>query len=68
MEKIFQVEGMMCAGCEKRVNTALSAIDGVIKCEANASSNSVSIVFDDTKVTEDMLVSTIEDTGYDVIK
>lgn len=67
MEKVFQVEGMMCGGCEKRVNTALSAVEGVSECKADASTNTVRVVYDEAKVNETTLAYTIEDTGYDVI-
>lgn len=66
MEKVFQVEGMMCQGCEKRVNTALSSLEGVQECQASASTNTVRVIFDENKVSETMLKTTIEDTGYDV--
>ena len=66
MEKVFQVEGMMCGGCEKRVNTALSAVEGVSECKADASTNTVRTV-ERCVVNETTLASTIEDTGYDVI-
>ena len=29
MELLFNVEGMMCGGCENRVKTALGEIEGV---------------------------------------
>lgn len=67
MEKIFQVEGMMCQGCEKRVHQAVCSVSGVEDCKADASSNTVCVVFDGQKVNEDVLKKTIEDTGYDVV-
>ncbi len=63
----FQVKGMMCAGCENRVNNAVKAIDGVNSVVANAKEGSVTCEFDDTKTSVENIKETIEIVGYDVI-
>ena len=66
MKKTFQVEGMMCGHCEARVNKAVSALSGVSECKASAADGSVMVNFDETAVSQQDIVNTIEDTGYDV--
>lgn len=67
IQKKLHVEGMMCSGCENRVNKAVSALDGVISCSASAAANEVCVSFDDARVQEAIIKQTIEDTGYDVV-
>lgn len=66
MEKVFMIEGMMCSNCEKRVNNAVTALDGVSECKASASENHATVVFDSSKVSEDQIKEAIEEIGYDV--
>ena len=66
MKTIIKVNGMMCAGCEKRVNNALSSLEGVAFCHASASANQVEIEFDDQVVALDDIKETIEEIGYEV--
>ena len=35
MELMFNVEGMMCGGCENRIKNALMTIEGIEKVEAD---------------------------------
>lgn len=67
MEKVFGIEGMMCNGCENRVNRAVLALDGVSDCKADAKENQAIIVFDSNKISEDQIKEAIEEIGYDVI-
>lgn len=66
MEKVFMVEDMMCGNCEKRVNNAVTALDGVSECKANAQENNATVIFDSSKVSEDQIKEAIEEIGYDV--
>lgn len=66
MEKVFDIEGMMCNGCEKRVNNAVTSLDGVSECKASAQDNNATVVFDSSKVSEDQIKEAIEEIGYDV--
>jgi copper chaperone len=63
-EKII-VNGMSCAHCEARVNTALEAVEGVKSSKANAKKNEVVVKFDETAVSLDALKETIREAGYE---
>ncbi|MGX8852016.1 heavy-metal-associated domain-containing protein [Amedibacillus sp. YH-ame10] len=67
MKKIIKVDGMMCEGCERRVNNALSSLEGVSSCKANAKENQVVIEFDESLVTIEDIKESIEEIGYDVV-
>lgn len=64
MEKIINVEGMMCGHCETRVNEALKKIDGVSEAVANHDLNQVKLTL--TKdVDENLLKDAVVTAGYD---
>ena len=66
MEKlIFNVEGMMCNGCQNRVQNALKTIDGVGEVVANHKDGTVVVTLN-SKVDRDVIKEKIEDLGYDV--
>lgn len=64
-EMELKIEGMMCTGCENRVQNALKTIDGVEEVKANHEDGSVKI-----KANDNVEISTIkekvEDIGYEV--
>lgn len=66
MKTIIKVNGMMCAGCEKRVNSALNSLEGVVSCHADAAANQVELEFDEQIVALDDVKETIEEVGYEV--
>lgn len=61
----FNVEGMMCSGCENRVKNALSLIDGVEAVEASFETGVVKITLT-KEVQENELKEAIEDLGFKV--
>ncbi len=67
MKKIvLNVTGMSCAHCEKRVNTALSALTGIKKASANAKKNSVTVSFDESVIDDTKVKEAIVEAGYEV--
>lgn len=63
----LSVNGMSCAHCEGRVNTALEAMDGVSSSKASAKKNEVTVKFDDAKATLDAIKAAIIEVGYEVV-
>ena len=63
-EIVIKVEGMMCGGCEKRIQNALKTIDGVEEVVANHAEKTVKVV---ANVDEKILMDKIEDIGFKVI-
>lgn len=63
----LKVEGMVCEGCENRVKSAISLMDGVENVDANHNTGIVTV-----NAKEDLDIAKIkekiEDLGYDVIE
>ena len=66
--KVLKVTGMSCAACSGRIEKALSQLDGVESVEAIFSSNMVTVVYDDERVTLDDIKSVLSKTGYPVLE
>lgn len=66
-EIIIRVEGMVCNGCENRVQNALKTIEGVEKVEANHTNGTVTITSKD-EVKKEILEEKIEDIGFELVK
>lgn len=66
-EITIKVEGMVCNGCENRVQNALKTIDGVEDVIANYKEGTV-VVHLKEEVTEDIIKEKIEDIGFEVNK
>lgn len=64
-EIIIKVEGMVCNGCENRVQNALKTINGVEKVVANHTNGTVTVTSND-EVEEALLKEKIEDIGFEV--
>lgn len=65
MEKIFNVEGMMCPRCEAHVVKALSAIDGVESAVASHTESTATVTLS-KDIANDILIKAIIDEGYEV--
>lgn len=61
----LNVEGMVCEGCEKRVVTALSQVEGICDVIANHTEGTV-IVKANTEIVESEIKERIEDLGFEV--
>lgn len=65
MEKVMKIDGMTCGHCQARVEKALNAIEGVsAKVDLAAKSATVQVSGD---VVDAVLVSAVENAGYDVV-
>lgn len=66
-ETIIKVEGMVCGGCENRVQNALKTIEGVEEVVANHETGIVTVTSED-EVDEKVMKEKIEDIGFEVKK
>lgn len=62
---IIKVEGMVCNGCENRIQNALKAIEGIESVVANHTNGTVTINAK-KEVTEKVMKEKIEDIGFQV--
>ena len=65
MQVKLNVEGMSCGHCVKSVEGALNGIGASGKVDL--ADKSVTVEFDDTKLTLEKIKEAIEDQGYDVV-
>lgn len=66
-EMILKVNGMVCGGCENRVQNAVKMLDGISNVKADHTTGIVKIQLD-KDVTKESIIDTIEDIGFDVVK
>ncbi|MBT6094170.1 MAG: heavy metal translocating P-type ATPase, partial [Rhodospirillaceae bacterium] len=62
----ISIEGMSCAGCVSRVETALAAVDGVSNAEVNLATKRANITYDTSATQPAALVNAISSTGFEV--
>lgn len=65
MKKIIEIKGMSCEHCQKRVEQALNAVDGVeAKVELKRNRAVVNLKQD---VNDEKLKAVVEEAGYQVV-
>lgn len=64
-EIILKVEGMVCNGCENRIQNALKTIEGVENVVADHTAGTVKVNVKED-VDENVLKEKIEDIGFEV--
>jgi len=65
-QHVLAVNGMTCDGCERRITSALSAVDGVDGVSADHEAGTVSLLVDAAVAGTDVVHGVIEDLGYEV--
>lgn len=66
-ETTIKVNGMMCAGCENRVQNALKTIDGIEEVKADHNTGLVTVTSKE-EVSKNSMEEKIEDIGFQVVK
>lgn len=64
MEKVLNVEGMMCKNCVAHVEKALKGIDGVADAKADLDAKTATVTLT-SDVADDVLVKAVVDEGYE---
>ena len=60
----YLIEGMHCAACSAAVERVTRRIDGVARSDVNLTMNRMTIEYDESKVTPQLIISKIEKAGY----
>lgn len=63
----LNVEGMSCNHCVNAITKAVGELDGVKRVEVSLELKTVTAEFDPGKVSEQQIIDTISDQGYDVV-
>jgi copper chaperone len=64
-KEVLQVKGMSCNHCVNTIEGALQKIH--VKVKVDLSTKTVSVEYDDSKVSLDAIKEVIEDQGYDIV-
>ena len=66
----YKIQGMTCQyGCANKVQTLTNELEGVNKCEVEFEKSLMKVEYDDTKVNQDLIVSTLtEKTTFETRK
>ena len=66
-EVIIKVEGMMCGGCENRIQNAVTEISGIESVIASHEEGTVKIVLN-SDIDINIIKETIEDLGFSCVE
>ena len=64
--KSYHITGMGCEACVKRVEKAAGSIDGVRKTVVDLASETLSIDYDEEKLSFETLRNAVEEAGYGI--
>ena len=67
MEQVLKIEGMMCGHCQKHVEEALSAIDGVTSVTVDLEGKKATVTTN-KEISTDQFSKVIADAGYELVK
>ncbi len=66
MQKItLKIKGMVCHGCENRLENALKNIEGIKKVKADYQKETVQVAFQEEN-SKDLIYKTIENMGFKI--
>ncbi len=63
----IKVKGMVCNGCENRIQNVLKTIDGVLEVHADYKQELVTVK-SDLEIDKNLIYEKIEDLGFEVEK
>ena len=60
----FSITGMSCAACSSFVEKTVNSLDFVENATVNLLKNSMTVTFDDEKITEEDIINAVKNIGY----
>lgn len=64
MKKIFDIVGMTCSSCQAHVQKGVENLDGILSCNVNLLTNTMSVEFDENILSIQKIISTVDSIGY----
>ena len=64
IEEIYEIGGMHCAACSSAVERVTKKLPGVERSEVNLPMNRLTIVYDETQCTPEMIIAKVEKAGF----
>lgn len=62
--EIYNIEGMSCAACSSAVERVTRKLQGVVSSDVNLTTNKMTIVYEETQVTPDMIMEKVKKAGF----
>lgn len=66
IKRTFHINGMHCTSCAMLIDGDLEELAGVKTAQTNYAKQICEVEFDEARVSDDKIVETIKQTGYDV--
>lgn len=68
MNKKYKIGGMTCSACSNRVERGVKKMNGIIDANVNLTTETLTVNFDENKLSEQDIEKKVNDLGYTVIK
>lgn len=65
-EEIYIIEGMSCAACSSAVERVTRKLEGVERSDVNLTTERMTIVYDETKATPELIMQKVEKAGFGI--
>lgn len=65
--KQFTVNGMTCSVCSGSVERTVLSLDGVVSAQVNLLTATMTVTYDESKVTPEQICNEVEDIGFEAI-
>lgn len=66
LEEIYIIEGMSCAACSAAVERVTRKLEGVERSDVNLTTNRMTIYYDESKVTPELIMAKVEKAGFGI--
>ena len=66
-KQIFKISGMHCTACALNIDLDLEEVTGVKNSQTNYAKQETVVEFDNSKISPEIIKSTIAKTGYKVV-
>lgn len=63
-EEVYVIKGMSCAACSSAVERVTRKLDGVERSDVNLATSRMTILYDENKVTPDLIIQKVEKAGF----
>ncbi len=63
--EVYLIKGMTCASCSSAVERVTGKLDGVVSSEVNLATNKMTIAYDSSKLTPEMIMERVERAGFE---
>jgi len=67
IKKTYSIKGMHCASCVGVIERSLKKVDGITGSNVNLTTEKATVTFDEDKVNDEKIASTVANAGYKVL-